>query len=425
MCIYKTFIQLSSLMGTIMIINHGLDLLNFIVFIACWQANYIPLTSIWIYIQLIGVVPMVIISLLLTIFWFTFATIHDLVQKKPNCKLIICTICSTLPFLVLFAVAVVFIVAFVSISAFGLISAFLYQQFTTKYQQFTTNANIIFLGHVLSFMQGKHMDHHDIKYENDEVMRALSVNHGYFNFSQYETRCYRDLMFTKYLNSIETDLFKVKMIDLWCNTKFGCKSETKDNLVRYYFDSLYFAQMNHYRDAYHQYWSNYEDRCWTDLVEHGVPYLAFILFTYALFPLYMVSRIAYMCYPLVVLLSITADIGLLVTCSLYIVGSVAIGVALYQYVWRIYSILIFNIGFGVLNMKFIDGCCSSTDGVFQYILNYYSFAQTLQVVKPIVIETFGDDIAGLIMHYWLCFDDIVNDYAKNGTGMTTEYEPLI
>ena len=47
------------------------------------------------------------------------------------------------------------------------------------------------------------------QYENDHVMRALSVNHGYFIKSETSPHNQKDVILSKYIHSMDSDILKL------------------------------------------------------------------------------------------------------------------------------------------------------------------------------------------------------------------------
>ena len=262
------------------------------------------------------------------------------------------------------------------------------------------------------------------RYENDAVVRALSVNHGYFIKSERNTHCQRDPILSEFIHSEDSDVFKLRIHDLRKNTKVVQNMNIqKDGTIFFaYFRLLYFRQYMQYEEDYDRYWrQNKAERVCTDWVEYAVPFVYCYIFTYFLFPLYMISRVINVFWPFLVLLAVLngtgsgdwMELSLAVFAAVNIAITVIVGLILIIKIRKMYVILIFDIAFGVLDIQFATGYDGSAYYAFKYILKYYGFGRLLQVIKPILIEKFGNDIASIIMYYWLSFDHLMEDLKSN------------
>ena len=132
------------------------------------------------------------------------------------------------------------------------------------------------------------------------------------------------------------------------------------------------------------------------------------MFVYLFLPLYIISRISIVLFPFFVLLVALIegnDIGMIISVAGIIGLMIILGITLCTKIRSMYVILIFNIAFGVLDIQFAGGYDGSAHYALKYILNYYGFGRLLQTIKPMLVENFGNDIASIIIHYWLSFDD--------------------
>ena len=424
-----------------MILNHVLDIMNFVLF---WivsnstDSTLQSISTIWIYMHLISIGPMVGIGAIFAVFWFTFAMIHDLLSNgtyKKKCSLSkLCLLC---PIVIIGAILIGSSLFFITISSFGWISVFITAEITNKYSK--GNDQYQFLSKLLSFMHGgavtndlsrpyiaryhysgkEKQDDERLRlltvakrYKNDDVIRALSVNHGYFTKSEVNPRYQKDMILSDYIHSIDTDIFRLKIQDLRTHTKIAGNMdfESGANIFVAYFKLLYFRQYAQYKRDYDQYWTqNKEKRGCTDWIEYGLPFVYCWMFVYIFLPLYMVSRFINVSLPVLVLvMGLNADVSSaeMVVSVINIILTIILGIILCTKIRKIYLILIFNVAFGVLDIQFATGYDGSAYYALKYILNYYEFGKLIQIIKPMLIDHFGNDIASIIMHYWLSFDDV-------------------